>query len=62
MIKRTELADPNFVPGMEKYEHDMLNKSTASGIRGKISDQHTLNMSTYNPSGLESLEKYVSPP
>lgn len=34
----------------------MLNASTAAEIRGKISDQHTLNVSAYDPSGLESLE------
>ena len=34
----------------------MLNASTASKIRGKISDLHTLNVSAYDPSGLESLE------
>ncbi|KAJ5247133.1 Glutathione hydrolase proenzyme [Penicillium chermesinum] len=54
--QRTELGDPGFVPGMEKYERDMLKQSTVDEIRGKISDQHTLNVSAYDPSGLESLE------
>jgi gamma-glutamyltranspeptidase / glutathione hydrolase len=32
----------------------MLNSTTAGLIRSKISDHHTLNVSAYNPSGLES--------
>ncbi|KAI9827416.1 MAG: hypothetical protein M1819_006957 [Sarea resinae] len=51
---RAQLGDPAFVPGLDAYEHDMMNASTAAGIRAKISDRHTQNVSAYNPSGLES--------
>jgi len=37
----------------------MLKKSTIAEIRSKISDKHTLNVSAYDPSGLESLDTYV---
>ncbi|PGH03995.1 gamma-glutamyltransferase [Helicocarpus griseus UAMH5409] len=54
--QRTNLGDPYFVEGLEKYEDDMLSAATAAEIRGKISDLHTLNVSEYNPGGIESLE------
>ncbi|TKA24794.1 hypothetical protein B0A49_13626, partial [Cryomyces minteri] len=38
------------------YENQMLNATTAAEIRAKISDVRTLNVSAYDPSGLESLE------
>jgi hypothetical protein len=44
---------------MAEYERDMLKKSTIADIRSKISDTHTLNVSAYDPSGLESLDTYV---
>ncbi|KAK3113797.1 hypothetical protein LTR53_008575 [Teratosphaeriaceae sp. CCFEE 6253] len=54
--QRTELGDPLFVPGMDEYQADMLNESTAAAVRAKISPLHTLNVSAYDPSGFESLE------
>lgn len=45
--------------GVTEYERDMLKKSTIADIRSKISDKHTLNVSAYDPSGLESLDTYV---
>ncbi|KAI9700553.1 MAG: hypothetical protein M1820_006707 [Bogoriella megaspora] len=53
---RTELGDPYFVSGMQEYEDDMLLPKTAAIVRSKISDSHTLNVSAYDPSGIESLE------
>ncbi|KAF2239172.1 gamma-glutamyltranspeptidase [Viridothelium virens] len=53
---RTELGDPYFVPGMQQYEDSMISAKTAAEVRSKISDAHTLNVSAYDPSGLESLE------
>lgn len=53
--QRTELGDPEFVQEMDEYQAEMLNASTAAAIRAKISDVHTLNVSAYDPSGLESL-------
>lgn len=35
----------------------MLNESFAAATRAKISDQHTLNISDYDPQGFESQEK-----
>ncbi|GAB7353304.1 hypothetical protein MBLNU459_g3803t1 [Dothideomycetes sp. NU459] len=54
--ERTNMGDPSFVPGMDVYQSEMLNATTAALIRSKISDQHTLNVSAYDPSGLEIAE------
>ncbi|KAI4196378.1 MAG: hypothetical protein LQ346_003237 [Caloplaca aetnensis] len=54
--ERANLGDPSFVPGLDKYQSEMLNGTTAARIRSQISDFHTLNVSAYDPSGLESLE------
>lgn len=59
IFKRTELGDPLFVDGMAEYQQDMLKQSTIDEIRSKISDLHTLNVSSYDPSGIESLNTYV---
>jgi gamma-glutamyltranspeptidase / glutathione hydrolase len=56
MLQRTNLGDPLFVKGMDAYEQQMLSDETAKEIRGRISDQRTLNLSAYDPSGIESLE------
>ena len=34
----------------------MLNETTAARVRGQISDIRTLNISEYDPTGLESLD------
>ncbi|KAK4978418.1 hypothetical protein LTR66_010599, partial [Elasticomyces elasticus] len=54
--ERSELGDPSFVKGLQTYENEMLSEKTAGEIRAKISDSHTLNVSAYDPSGLESLD------
>ncbi|KAI9664986.1 MAG: hypothetical protein M1821_006434 [Bathelium mastoideum] len=54
--QRTELGDPYFVPGMQQYEDEMISAKVAAEVRAKISDAHTLNVSAYDPQGLESLE------
>lgn len=54
--QRSELGDPSFVAGMDEYQAEMLNESTAAAVRAKISPLHTLNVSAYDPSGFESLE------
>ena len=56
--ERASLGDPDFVEGMDDFEADMLNATTARITRGKISDEHTLNISAYDPSGFESLESH----
>jgi gamma-glutamyltranspeptidase / glutathione hydrolase len=54
--QRANLGDPLFVPELDQYQEDMLSPETAAEIRAKISDYTTLNVSAYDPSGLESLE------
>lgn len=54
--ERAELGDPQFLDGLSRYQEEMLSPATAAEIRGKISDSHTLNVSAYDPNGLESLE------
>lgn len=54
--ERANLGDPLFVPGLDEYQSEMLNETTAARIRSEISDIHTLNVSAYDPKGLESLE------
>ncbi|KAJ9640240.1 hypothetical protein H2204_003465 [Knufia peltigerae] len=54
--ERTNLGDPSFVKNISAYQSEMLNARTAAEIRSKISDSHTLNISAYDPSGIESLE------
>lgn len=55
-LQRTELGDPSFLVGLQEYEDQMLNDTTAAEIRAKISDSRTQNVSYYDPSGIESLE------
>ncbi|KAI9842239.1 MAG: hypothetical protein M1837_007384 [Sclerophora amabilis] len=54
--QRSNLGDPLFVEGLDEYQRDMVSGETASEVRGKISDEHTLNVSAYDPSGFESLD------
>ncbi|KAK5112906.1 hypothetical protein LTR62_003728 [Meristemomyces frigidus] len=53
--QRSELGDPSFVKSMDAYQADMLTEATAAAVRARISPQHTLNVSAYDPSGFESL-------
>jgi gamma-glutamyltranspeptidase/glutathione hydrolase len=54
--QRSELGDPLFVEGMNEYQKKMLAEPTVAEIRSKISDTHTLDVSAYDPAGLESLD------
>jgi gamma-glutamyltranspeptidase / glutathione hydrolase len=54
--ERTSLGDPNFVANLSAYQDEMLSEATAKIIHGKISDRTTLNVSAYDPEGIESLE------
>ncbi|QYT06315.1 Gamma-glutamyltransferase [Trichoderma simmonsii] len=54
--QRTELGDPSFVEGLDKYSKEMIAPATGAEIRSKISDFKTQNVSYYDPKGLESLE------
>ena len=53
---RASMGDPSFVEGMETYESEIVNATTASVVRSRISDTHTLNASAYDPEGLEILD------
>ncbi|TVY55327.1 Glutathione hydrolase proenzyme, partial [Lachnellula suecica] len=46
---RLSLGDPDFFSYMDGFESNMLRSSTASSIRGRISDSHTHNVSYYAP-------------
>ncbi|RMZ78224.1 hypothetical protein DV738_g4023, partial [Chaetothyriales sp. CBS 135597] len=54
--ERTDLGDPSFVANLSRYQEQMLSEATAAEIRSKISDYHTLNVSAYDPKGIESLD------
>lgn len=54
--QRSELGDPSFVEGLTEYQKDMLSDETAAAVRAKLDDNHTQNVSAYDPSGFESLE------
>ncbi|KAL9608063.1 MAG: hypothetical protein Q9167_007076 [Letrouitia subvulpina] len=60
--QRSNLGDPSFVPGLDEYQKEMINETTAARTRSQISDVRTLNVSEYDPTGLESLETQVLPP
>lgn len=44
------------MPGLDEYQNEMLNETTAARVRSEISDFHTLDVSAYDPKGLESLD------
>lgn len=54
--QRSELGDPLFVEGLDKYQAEMLSDATAAEVRSKLNDYRTQNVSVYDPSGFESLE------
>ena len=51
--KRSKLGDPAFSPHIPEYEHHMTKPQTARLIHDRISDEHTLNLSAYNPDNYE---------
>lgn len=56
--KRASLGDPAFVDGITVFEAGMLKQTFADETRAKISDQHTLNVSDYDPDGFENQENH----
>lgn len=54
--ERSNLGDPLFLEGIDKYQEQMLSEETAKEVRSKISDTRTFDVSYYDPKGLESLE------
>ena len=57
--QRSSLGDPSFVKGLDTYQQQMLSDTTGAEVRSRISDVKTLNVSAYDPQGLESLSTYV---
>ncbi|KAL9126562.1 MAG: hypothetical protein Q9217_004406 [Psora testacea] len=53
---RANLGDPFFVPGLDEYQAQMLNETTAKVVRSRILDSRTQNVTAYNPTELMSLE------
>lgn len=55
-----ELGDPEFVDEIDvsAFEIQMLKASTAEGIRGRIDDERTKNVSYYNPKGIKAAESH----
>ena len=56
-MQRANLGDPLFVAGLDEYQAEMLNETTAARIRGEISDAHTQNVSVYQPTGLVGISE-----
>ncbi|KAF2109039.1 gamma-glutamyltranspeptidase 1 precursor [Lophiotrema nucula] len=54
--ERTNLGDPLFLEGINKYQEQMLSEETAKEIRAKIKDTQTFGVEYYDPKGIESLE------
>lgn len=54
--QRSNLGDPLFLEGIDKYQEQMISEETAKEIRGKIKDTQTFDVSYYNPTGLESID------
>ena len=46
---------------MHDFEQGILTAEYASSIRDKISDEHTLNVSAYDPNGFADPPSYVIP-
>lgn len=53
--QRTLLGDPTFLPNLTVYQHGMYSDATAAEIRTLIEPDHTLNISSYDPSGYDIL-------
>ncbi|KAL8725479.1 MAG: hypothetical protein Q9181_006410 [Wetmoreana brouardii] len=51
--KRASFGDPDFLQQPYDLEHDILNDSYAASIRERIMDDHTQNVSAYDPNGFE---------
>ena len=56
--KRSNFGDPGFVSEMACLEAGMLNQTFANDVKSKISDEHSLNVSDYDPDGFESRENH----
>ncbi|OTB11664.1 hypothetical protein K445DRAFT_321829 [Daldinia sp. EC12] len=55
---RATLGDPNFNPGQNVSELQLIQKYTADSVRQKISDNHTLPVEAYNPDNLDIIHNH----
>ncbi|ELR05167.1 hypothetical protein VC83_03809 [Pseudogymnoascus destructans] len=55
---RNELGDPDFVEGIADFQAQMLNTSNAHATRHRISDNHTLDPTDYNPKLLSNPDSH----
>lgn len=55
--ERSNLGDPLFVQGLDEYQAEMLNETTAVRIRSEISDFHTQDVGAYSPTGLVGIDE-----
>ncbi|OAA46199.1 Gamma-glutamyltranspeptidase [Metarhizium rileyi] len=55
---RAELGDPGFVDGLDEYEAHLLDEHHAKQTRLRISDDHTLPVSQYDPKRVELPESH----
>ena len=55
--ERSNLGDPLFVEGLDEYQAEMLNETTAERVRSKIEDFATQNVSAYSPTGLVGIDE-----
>lgn len=55
--ERSNLGDPLFVEGLDEYQAEMLNDTTAVRIRSEISDFRTQDVSAYTPTGLIGIDE-----
>ena len=46
---RVLLGDPDFIQGMDEYEHMLISETMAKDIRGRIRDDRTLPVHDYDP-------------
>lgn len=56
--ERTKLGDPDFVPNASAYDLKLIEKLTAEQIRAKISDDHTLPTTDYDPDNIANLDDH----
>lgn len=54
----TNIGDPDFFDFMDDFETKMITPQTASGIRKKISDSRTHDVSYYDPKGYDISESH----
>ena len=53
-----ELGDPDFFDYIGAFEDAMINETTTTGIRERILDDRTQNVTAYNPKGYEVKENH----